>query len=82
MTFLINQLGTGVIPACDESVLLSEGTKFACYFISKSGNQILATSRHEDMLTRWAEQIAKLHQEEVGLPSQYRVPQLSERVSA
>lgn len=82
MTILRDQLGTGVIPADEEADLIAEGTKFATYFQPKRGNPILITSVHESIYARWFGQLTAQHNREHGLPSQYRIPQSPERVSA
>lgn len=74
MTVLINQLGTGVIPANEEMELIAEGTRFAAYFQTKRGNPILITSVHENIYARWFGQLTAQHNREHGLPSQYRIP--------
>jgi hypothetical protein len=71
---LINQLGTGTIPHDEEQELIAAGTKFAGYFHPSCGEPILVTSAHEDIYTRWAEQITRQFDQQFGLPSQYRIP--------
>lgn len=71
---LINQLGTGIIPADEEQRLIAEGTRFAAYFQTRRGRQILITSAHEDIHARWVEQITSQYNDQVGLPAQYRIP--------
>lgn len=74
MTILINQLGTGAIPADEEQRLVAEGTKFAAYFQPSRGKPILVTSVHEDMYARWWQLLAANYDREFGLPAQYRIP--------
>jgi hypothetical protein len=71
---LVNQLGTGTIPHDEEEELIAAGTKFAGYFQPSRGEPILITSAHEDIYTRWAEQITRQFDQQFGLPSQYRIP--------
>lgn len=81
MTMLVNQLGTGAIPAAEERELIAGGTKFATYFQPKRGKPILISSVHGDVYARWAEQLKMSFDREFGLPSQYRIPQPTESVT-
>lgn len=71
---LVNQLGTGAIPAHIEQRLIARGVTFAAYDYPADLPAYLITSRHENVYKRWAEHMERIHNNAHGLPIRYRVP--------